>query len=72
MKLRTRLIITAPPPWPNILRTSPDRSTIRPAENSAREVTIIPLKQTNAARVQKILDLFWRRRPRASRAVHHP
>jgi type II secretory pathway component GspD/PulD (secretin) len=66
------LIITAPPSVAQRLAAfarSLDEST---AEN-AREITIVPLKTTNAARLQKMLDLFIDDAPGARpRASHRP
>ncbi len=51
------LIITAPPPLAERLADFA-RSLDDSAAENAREISIISLKKTNAARVQKILDLL--------------
>ncbi len=52
------LIITAPPPLAERLAAFARSLDDSAAENSAREIAIVPLKKTSAARVQKILDLL--------------
>jgi type II secretory pathway component GspD/PulD (secretin) len=65
------LIITAPPPLAERLAAFARSLDDSAAENASREIAIVPLKKTNAARVQKILDLLLESGA-AGRAPRHP
>jgi type II secretory pathway component GspD/PulD (secretin) len=52
------LIIIAPPSLAEHLAEFARSLDASAAENASREISIIPLKKTNAARMQKILDLL--------------
>jgi hypothetical protein len=65
------LIITAPPPLAERLAEFARSLDKAAAENGAREIAIVPLKKSNAARVQKILDMLLEDGTRG-RAPRHP
>jgi type II secretory pathway component GspD/PulD (secretin) len=52
------LIITAPPAMAERIAAFARSLDASAGDNAAREIAIVPLKKTNAARVQKILDIL--------------
>jgi type II secretory pathway component GspD/PulD (secretin) len=67
------LIITAPSALAEHLAAFARSLDESAADNTTREVTIIPLKKTNAARMQKILDMFLDESPAGrAKTTHRP